>query len=41
MAANGQDIGRSELYDSEASCASGIQSVASHAPQAVLVDLTA
>ncbi|MEQ8483173.1 MAG: YegP family protein [Pseudomonadales bacterium] len=39
-AANGQDIGRSELYDSEASCASGIQSVASHAPEAALVDLT-
>jgi uncharacterized protein len=39
-ASNGQDIGRSEMYDTEASCAAGIQSVANHAPGATVDDQT-
>ena len=39
-ASNGQDIGRSEMYETEASCAGGIQSVANHAPDATVDDQT-
>lgn len=37
-AGNGQDIGRSEMYESTASMEKGIQSVMRNAPEAKLVD---
>lgn len=37
---NGQVIGKSEMYSSEAARDNGIQSVMSNAPEAKLVDLT-
>ena len=37
-ASNGQDIGRSEMYESKASMERGIQSVMRNAPDAKLVD---
>lgn len=39
-AGNGQEIGRSESYSSEAGMESGIQSVKNNAPDAEIVDLT-
>ena len=40
MATNGQVIGSSQMYASEATCASGIASVMKNAPEAKIVDLT-
>lgn len=40
-AANGQVIGRSEMYSSNAAMENGIQSVKNNAPDASVVDLTA
>jgi len=39
-ATNGQIIGSSEMYTSNASCENGIASVAKNAPDAAVVDLT-
>jgi uncharacterized protein YegP (UPF0339 family) len=39
-AANGQIIGMSEMYSSQAACENGIESVKKHAPQAEIVDDT-
>lgn len=39
-AGNGQEIGRSESYSSEAGLENGIQSVRNNAPEAEIVDLT-
>lgn len=36
-AANGQDIGKSQMYQSASGCANGIESVAKNAPEAVVV----
>ncbi|MFT4198403.1 MAG: YegP family protein [Pseudoxanthomonas sp.] len=41
LAGNGQIVGSSELYESEASRENGIKSVRNHAPDAALVDETA
>lgn len=41
LAGNGQVIGTSEMYESEAACESGIKSVKTNAPDATLVDETA
>lgn len=38
-ASNGQDIGRSEMYESEAACENGIKSVMKSAPGANLVEV--
>ncbi len=40
-AGNGQEIGRSEMYSSDAACQNGIDSVATNAPTADTVDTTA
>lgn len=40
-AANGQTVLSSEVYESEAACASGIASVEKNAPKAKIADLTA
>jgi hypothetical protein len=40
MATNGQVIGSSQMYASEATCANGIASVKTNAPDAEIVDLT-
>jgi uncharacterized protein YegP (UPF0339 family) len=40
-AANGEPIGRSELYSSERAMEHGIDSVKRHAPEAVIKDITA
>lgn len=40
-ASNGQDLGRSEMYNSKSSMERGIQSVKRNAPDAKLVDNTA
>ncbi len=37
-AGNGQEIGRSEMYSSDAACDSGIESVQKNAPDAEVVD---
>jgi uncharacterized protein YegP (UPF0339 family) len=37
-AGNGQEIGRSEMYSSDAACDNGIESVQSNAPGAEVVD---
>jgi uncharacterized protein len=37
-AANGQEIGRSEMYSSDAACDGGIESVQKNAPDAEVVD---
>lgn len=39
-AGNGQEIGRSEMYSSDAACQNGIDSVAKNAPDADIVDTT-
>lgn len=39
-AGNGQEIGRSEMYSSDAACQNGIDSVATNAPGAEIVDTT-
>jgi uncharacterized protein YegP (UPF0339 family) len=39
-AANGQEIGRSEYYSSKAAMENGINSVAKHAPEAIVDDTT-
>lgn len=39
-AGNGQEIGRSEMYSSDAACQNGIDSVATNAPTADIVDTT-
>jgi len=39
-AGNGQEIGRSEMYSSDAACQNGIDSVAKNAPDAEIVDTT-
>lgn len=40
-ASNGQDIGRSEMYNSKASMERGIQSVKRNAPEAKIVEVAA
>lgn len=40
-ASNGQDIGRSEMYDSPAAMESGISSVKTNGPDASIADATA
>lgn len=40
-AANGQEIGRSEMYSSESSMENGIASVKTNAPDATIADATA
>ena len=40
-ASNGQEIGRSQMYSSEAARDNGIESVARHAPDATVVELEA
>jgi uncharacterized protein len=40
-AANGQIIGTSEMYESEAACENGIESVKKNAPDAIVDDQTA
>lgn len=37
-AANGQEIGKSEMYSSDAACDNGIESVQKNAPDAEVVD---
>jgi uncharacterized protein len=37
-AVNGQEIGRSEMYESERACENGIKSVAKHAPDAAIAE---
>ena len=37
-AGNGQEIGRSEMYSSDAACDNGIESVQKNAPDAEVVD---
>ncbi len=37
-AGNGQEIGRSEMYSSDAACDNGIESVKTNAPTAEIVD---
>ena len=37
---NGQEIGRSEMYSSDAACQNGIDSVMKNAPDAEVVDTT-
>lgn len=37
-AGNGQEIGRSEMYSSDAACENGIESVKNNAPTAEIVD---
>jgi uncharacterized protein len=37
-AANGQEIGRSEMYSSDAACDNGIEAVQNNAPDAEVVD---
>lgn len=39
-AGNGQEIGRSEMYSSDAACENGIESVKTNAPDATVVDST-
>lgn len=39
-AGNGQEIGRSEMYSSDAACQNGIDSVKTNAPTAQIVDTT-
>ena len=39
-ARNNQEIGRSEMYTSDAACQNGIDSVATNAPTAEIVDTT-
>lgn len=39
-AGNGQEVGRSEMYSSEAACQNGIDSVQKNAPDAEVVDTT-
>lgn len=39
-AGNGQEIGRSEMYSSDAACQNGIDSVQKNAPDAEIVDTT-
>lgn len=39
-AGNNQEIGRSEMYTSDAACQNGIDSVATNAPTAEIVDTT-
>ncbi|HMS40838.1 MAG TPA: YegP family protein [Pyrinomonadaceae bacterium] len=39
-AGNGQEIGRSEMYSSDAACQNGIDSVATNAPDAKIEDTT-
>lgn len=39
-AGNGQEIGRSEMYSSDAACQNGIDSVAKNAPDGEIVDTT-
>ncbi len=39
-AGNGQEIGRSEMYSSDAACQNGIDSVMKNAPDAEVVDTT-
>jgi hypothetical protein len=39
-AGNGQEIGRSEMYSSDAACQNGIESVSTNAPDADIVDTT-
>ncbi|MBQ5997208.1 MAG: YegP family protein [Bacteroidales bacterium] len=41
MATNGQVIGSSQMYASEATCANGIASVMKNAPDAVIVEIPA
>ena len=38
-AGNGQEIGRSEMYSSDAACDNGIESVQKNAPDAEIVDI--
>ncbi len=40
-AGNGQEIGRSEMYNSTAAMESGIESVKTNAPEAAIADATA
>jgi uncharacterized protein YegP (UPF0339 family) len=37
-AANGQEIGRSQMYKSNSGCSNGMKSVTKHAPDAVVVE---
>jgi uncharacterized protein YegP (UPF0339 family) len=39
-AGNGQEVGRSETYSSEAACQNGIESVMKNAPDGEIVDTT-
>ncbi|MBS1796408.1 MAG: YegP family protein [Acidobacteria bacterium] len=39
-AGNGQEIGRSEMYNSDGACQNGIESVQKNAPDAEIVDTT-